>query len=95
MAARLETQGWKTASGAPVKNLDLVRDIDREIAERKGPVRFRWVRGHVGNHFNEVADKLAGEAAREAAARPGPIEVPKVAPAAVEPRMPRPPRMPK
>ncbi len=69
-----------------MKNLDLVRDIDREIAGRAGPVRFRWVRGHVGNHFNEVADKLAGEAAREAAARPGPIEVPKVAPAAVKPK---------
>ncbi|MEE2032367.1 ribonuclease H family protein [Rhodococcus chondri] len=70
-------KGWKTSSGAPVKNLELVRAIDREIAERVGPVRFRWVRGHVGNHFNEVADQLAGEAAREAAARPGPIEVPK------------------
>ncbi|MFD6860516.1 ribonuclease H [Rhodococcus sp. NPDC060090] len=79
-------KGWKTASGAPVKNLDLVRDIDREIAGRTGPVRFRWVRGHVGNHFNEVADKLAGEAAREAAALPGPIEVPKIAPAAVKPK---------
>ena len=51
--------------------------IDQEIAERSGPVRFRWVRGHVGNHFNEVADTLAGAAAREAAARPGPIEVPR------------------
>lgn len=79
-------KGWKTAAGAPVKNLDLVRDIDREISERKGPVRFRWVRGHVGNHFNEVADKLAGEAAREAAARPGPIEVAKVAPAVLKPK---------
>lgn len=69
-------KGWKTATGAPVKNLDLVQAIDRELAERAGPVRFRWVRGHVGNHFNEVADTLAGEAARAIAAQPGPIEVP-------------------
>lgn len=75
-------KGWKTATGAPVKNLDLVQAIDRVLAERSGPVRFRWVRGHVGNHFNEVADKLAGEAAREAAARPGPIEIPATVPAA-------------
>ncbi|RVW06981.1 ribonuclease HI [Prescottella agglutinans] len=57
-------KGWKTASGGPVKNLELVQDIDRAITERTGPVRFKWVRGHVGNHFNEIADKLAGEAAR-------------------------------
>ncbi|MGW3482968.1 ribonuclease H family protein, partial [Rhodococcus indonesiensis] len=63
-------KGWKTATGAPVKNLDLVQAIDRVLAERSGPVRFRWVRGHVGNHFNELADKLAGEAARAQAAAP-------------------------
>ncbi|WP_031937901.1 ribonuclease H family protein [Prescottella defluvii] len=63
-------KGWKTASGGPVKNLELVQDIDRAIAERTGPVRFRWVRGHVGNHFNELADKLAGEAARAVASDP-------------------------
>ncbi|NLV79024.1 MAG: ribonuclease HI [Rhodococcus sp.] len=83
-------KGWKTASGAPVKNLDLVRDIDRALTERTGPVRFRWVRGHVGNHFNEVADKLAGEAAREVAARPGPIKVDTTPPASVKPRTPSP-----
>ena len=49
-----------------MKNLTLIQDIDREIAERSGPVRFHWVRGHVGNHFNEMADKLAAEAARAA-----------------------------
>ena len=47
-------KGWKTAGGTPVRNLDAVR--------------FRWVRGHVGNHFNEAADALAGEAARAIAA---------------------------
>ncbi|MCJ0905389.1 ribonuclease H [Rhodococcus sp. ARC_M6] len=57
-------KGWKTASGGAVKNLELVQGIDRVITDRVGPVRFRWVRGHVGNHYNEVADKLAGEAAR-------------------------------
>lgn len=60
--------GWRTASGGPVKNVELVRHIDRAICTRPGPVRFRWVRGHVGNYFNEQADQLAGAAAREAAA---------------------------
>ncbi|NKY53766.1 ribonuclease H family protein [Nocardia vermiculata] len=60
--------GWRTATGSAVKNVELVRWIDHAIASRPGPVRFRWVRGHVGNYFNEQADKLAGEAARAAAA---------------------------
>ncbi|RDI48262.1 ribonuclease H family protein [Nocardia mexicana] len=60
--------GWKTSTGGAVKNVELVQHIDHHIATRPGPVRFRWVRGHVGNYFNEQADKLAGEAARAAAA---------------------------
>lgn len=61
-------KGWRTSSGDPVKNVDLIRDIDAALTERTGPVRFRWVRGHVGNHYNEEADRLAGEAARAVAA---------------------------
>ncbi|WP_280401861.1 ribonuclease H family protein [Nocardia carnea] len=60
--------GWRTSSGGAVKNVELIRDIDHAIAARPGPVRFRWVRGHVGNYFNEQADALAGAAARKAAA---------------------------
>ncbi|MDG3009578.1 ribonuclease HI [Rhodococcus sp. D2-41] len=60
-------KGWRTASGGEVKNLALIQQIDRVITEREGPVRFRWVRGHVGNHYNEMADTLAGEAARTVA----------------------------
>ncbi|MBB5913822.1 ribonuclease HI [Nocardia transvalensis] len=62
--------GWRTSTGGAVKNVELVQHIDHHIASRPGPVRFRWVRGHVGNYFNEQADKLAGEAARTAAATP-------------------------
>lgn len=60
--------GWRTSAGAAVKNVELIREIDHAIAARPGPVRFRWVRGHVGNYFNEQADALAGAAARKAAA---------------------------
>ena len=59
-------KGWRTASGSPVQNLALVQGIERAIAERRGPVAFTWVRGHVGNEFNERADVLAGQAARAA-----------------------------
>ncbi|CAM2895197.1 ribonuclease H family protein [Skermania piniformis] len=60
--------GWRTSSGGPVRNLDLIRRIDQALTERPGPVRFRWIRGHVGDFFNEQADALAGAAAREARA---------------------------
>ncbi|GAA2722223.1 ribonuclease H family protein [Cellulomonas aerilata] len=78
-------KGWRTASGGPVQNLALVQAIERAIAERPGPVTFTWVRGHVGDRFNEAADQLAGAAAREAqAGRPTPQRTlpPAVAPAA-------------
>jgi len=64
-------KGWRTASGGPVKNLELVQAIDAAITEREGPVRFRWVRGHIGHTFNERADQLAGYAARDWAAGRG------------------------
>ncbi|WP_327149017.1 ribonuclease H family protein [Nocardia sp. NBC_01329] len=60
--------GWRTSNGSAVKNVEIIREIDHAIAGRPGPVRFRWVRGHVGNYFNEQADALAGAAARKAAA---------------------------
>jgi ribonuclease HI len=70
------TNGWRTSTGGAVKNVELIKQIDRAIASRPGPVRFRWVRGHVGNYFNEMADTLAGEAARQAAASAAAGEVP-------------------
>jgi len=61
------SNGWRTSTGGAVKNVELIKQIDHAIACRPGPVRFRWVRGHVGNYFNEQADALAGAAARKAA----------------------------
>ncbi len=66
-------KGWKTASGGPVKNLELVKAIEAAIASRAGKVRFQWVKGHQGNHFNEKADVLAGQAALLAAAGKLPV----------------------
>lgn len=72
------TNGWRTSSGEAVKNGELIRAIDKAITQRGGPVRFRWVRGHIGNYFNELADSLAGAAARAAAesAPPNPLPEP-------------------
>lgn len=75
--------GWRTSTGGAVKNVEIIKQIDRAITGREGPVRFRWVRGHVGNYFNEQADKLAGEAAR--AVRENPALGRESAPVAPEP----------
>jgi len=66
-------KGWKTAAGAPVKNQDLVRALEAEIA-RHAEVRWHWVRGHetgAGHEhkaLNDRADRLAVAASRAAAA---------------------------
>ena len=65
-------KGWKTAGGDPVKNQDLVRALDAEIA-RHAAVRWHWVRGHetgarhAHKALNDRADRLAVAAARAAA----------------------------
>jgi ribonuclease HI len=46
------TLGWKRNA-----NRELWDELDRLVAKRK--VRFEWVAGHAGNHWNEQADKLA------------------------------------
>ena len=51
--------GWRNSQKKPVKNVELIKAIDAEIARRPGPVRFRWVKGHAGNAGNELVDELA------------------------------------
>lgn len=53
-------KGWRTASGAPVKNQDLWKRLD--AAASRHEVRWEWVKGHAGHPENEAADKLANEA---------------------------------
>jgi ribonuclease HI len=48
---------WKTASKAPVKNVDLWKKLDELAAQHH--VSWRWVKGHAGHDGNERADALA------------------------------------
>lgn len=41
------------------KNKDLWKLFHKEYLRLQGKVTLRWLRGHVGNHYNEVADRLA------------------------------------
>jgi len=56
-------KGWKTTSGAPVKNRDLWEELDRLASPHR--MSWEWVRGHDGHPENERADALAREAIRE------------------------------
>lgn len=50
-------KNWKTASGKPVKNVELWQSLDQ--ACQKHQLRWHWVKGHSGNAGNELADALA------------------------------------
>ena len=58
---RWKRRGWRKADGKPVLNLDLVRQLDAELAGRQ--VTFQWVKGHAGHYLNEQADAVARAAA--------------------------------
>ncbi len=53
-------KSWKTASRAPVKNVDLWKKL--LFAMEPHTIKFIWVKGHNDNEFNERCDKLAVEA---------------------------------
>ena len=50
-------KNWRTASGDPVKNMDLWRRV--LDAAKPHQIDWRWVRGHDGNPMNERVDVLA------------------------------------
>ncbi len=54
-------KGWKTASKAPVKNIDLWQRLD--ALNNKHRVHWHWVKGHSGHPENERVDQLARAAA--------------------------------
>ena len=60
-----KAKGWKTASKAPVKNVDLWQELDELTAKHE--ITFHWVRGHNEHPENERCDQLA-VLARDAAA---------------------------
>ena len=67
-------KGWRKADGKPVLNVELLKELDRELAGRK--YTFEWVKGHAGHDLNEAADVRARAAAtayqQGVAARSGP-----------------------
>jgi ribonuclease HI len=50
-------KGWKRQGKDEIKNLDLVKELDRLTSEHE--VSWKWVRGHGGEPGNEYVDALA------------------------------------
>ncbi len=59
------SQNWKARA-----NLELVMEI-RNLLKEFPQLTFAYVRGHNGNHGNELADSLAQEAAESQKGNPG------------------------
>ena len=49
--------GWRTADRKPVKNSELWHELDEEVGKHR--IEWRWVKGHSGNKYNDIADELA------------------------------------
>jgi ribonuclease HI len=62
-----QRNGWKTSTGAPVKNKDLWLALDE--ASQPHTIDWNWVKGHAGHPENERCDELARSAIQEQAAK--------------------------
>ncbi len=55
--------GWKTANKKSVSNKELWVELDKNV--NLHDIEWFWVKGHSGNYYNEIADKLAVTAMNE------------------------------
>lgn len=73
------TRGWINTKKQPVANRDLWEPLVDLYRSR--PITFRWVKGHGGNKWNDIADRLAVQASMtqegvEGEGRPPPGHMP-------------------
>ena len=62
-------RGWVNSSKKPVANRDLWEPLVEEVRNRD--IVFRWVKGHSGDRWNDLADRLAVEAGQRQTSRRG------------------------
>lgn len=53
-----KTKNWIGSNKQPVKNQDLWKQLDALVGTFSN-LKWKWVKGHSGNQFNEMADELA------------------------------------
>ena len=54
-----EKNGWKKKNGE-IKNLDIVKPLFELYKNSK--IKLKWLKGHAGHKFNEMADEWANRA---------------------------------
>jgi len=55
-----KSNSWRTSDKKPVKNQDLWMELDALAGEFS--LNWEWVKGHAGNHYNELCDQMTQEA---------------------------------
>jgi ribonuclease HI len=60
--ANWKRNNWRNAQKKPVENQDLWQDLDRLASKQQ--IKWVWVRGHNGDRYNEMADRIAVDAGR-------------------------------
>ena len=53
---------WRTANKQPVKNKEFWLELDDLCQNHNHQIEWKWVKGHSGNKWNDMADKLATSA---------------------------------
>lgn len=71
--ASWQARGMKTAAGKPVMNADMIVKL-WEALDARPLARLQWVKGHNGNHGNELVDTLARNAAEAVRAGGSPVK---------------------
>ncbi|HUE57977.1 MAG TPA: ribonuclease H [Acidimicrobiales bacterium] len=64
-------RGWLNSQKKPVANRDLWEPLIDEYRADMGRLTFRWVKGHGGDPYNDLVDRLAVEAALTQTGRSG------------------------
>lgn len=62
-------RGWRNSKREPVANRELWEPLIELYLKRRSEISFRWVKGHSGDEWNDIADELATRAATEQRSR--------------------------
>jgi ribonuclease HI len=54
-----KANGWVKANGGTLENKDLIQEYDKLTVEQGRSIELRYVKGHNGTIWNELADALA------------------------------------
>jgi ribonuclease HI len=62
---------WKNSKKEPVANRDIWEPLIDLYRSRADEITFTWVKGHAGDEYNDIADRLAVEASHTGTGRHG------------------------